>query len=262
MVDDGGDGDLAPVVAPLNNVRLVRQANAGPAAARNRGVEAACGDFLAFTDDDCLPDPGWLDALVVRHDRDPEALIGGRVENLHPESAFSEASQALCNFLCEFHGRSAGKWSFFPTNNLGCSRRGFEAIGGFDVRFRIAAAEDRDFGMRWRRTGRPLVFAPEALVGHAHLLSLRGFLRQHTIYGRGARILHRKMRARGERAFQLERSGFYLGLIAHPFRSKARRPLLQCLLFLLSQAATAVGYFDEALFRERYASPSSDVARP
>ncbi|MFM7142900.1 MAG: glycosyltransferase family A protein, partial [Alphaproteobacteria bacterium] len=46
------------------HVRLLRQERSGPAAARNRGVREAHGEFVAFTDDDCRPDPQWLATLV------------------------------------------------------------------------------------------------------------------------------------------------------------------------------------------------------
>ncbi len=46
-------------------VRLISQANAGPASARNRGAREARGRILLFTDDDCVPMPNWLDAMLA-----------------------------------------------------------------------------------------------------------------------------------------------------------------------------------------------------
>ena len=60
VVDDGGEPSLAldPTRwASKFELKVIRQNNTGPAGARNRGVAVARGEFLAFTDDDCLP--GW-----------------------------------------------------------------------------------------------------------------------------------------------------------------------------------------------------------
>lgn len=69
IVDDGNPESLEPVVAPFReklNLRLLRQENGGPAKARNTGAAAARGRHLAFTDDDCRPEPNWLCAGTGR----------------------------------------------------------------------------------------------------------------------------------------------------------------------------------------------------
>src|SRR5689334_3533804 len=63
VVDDGSPTPLAPVVEVFQSqLRIVvhRQSNGGPAAARNTGAARATGENLAFTDDDCAPESGWL----------------------------------------------------------------------------------------------------------------------------------------------------------------------------------------------------------
>lgn len=62
VVDDGSPMPLEPVVAPFQNkfdVTLIKQPNAGPATARNTGAARASGQFLVFTDDDCMPLIGY-----------------------------------------------------------------------------------------------------------------------------------------------------------------------------------------------------------
>ncbi len=60
VVDDGG---REPVDQTRTGVQVIRQPNAGPAAARNRGATAARGRWVAFTDDDCEPAADWLREL-------------------------------------------------------------------------------------------------------------------------------------------------------------------------------------------------------
>ena len=64
VVDDGSTDNTADVIRGYSSVRLITQANAGPASARNRGALAAQGTILLFTDDDCVPLPDWLDAML------------------------------------------------------------------------------------------------------------------------------------------------------------------------------------------------------
>jgi GT2 family glycosyltransferase len=227
-------------------VRCLRQANAGPAAARNAGAAAARAGFLAFTDDDCQPEPGWVAALRAAQAGDAARLVGGRVTNLLPDNPYSAASQALCDYLYDYFGAAAGAAPFFTSNNIGCDRARFLAIGGFDASFPLAAAEDRDFGLRWRAAGGALAYAPAAVVGHAHRLTLRGFFRQHANYGRGARHLHKVMDGRGDRRPKLEAARFYLGLVSYPLRRPGRARLTQAALLGLSQVAMVAGYLREA----------------
>ena len=160
VVDDGSAEPPRSVVARfarMLDVRLIEQRNSGPAAARNAGAAAARGDYLAFTDDDCRPDPHWLRALddvVARH---PGCAVGGRVENALADGLYSTASQLLIDFLYEYYNGREGVSRFFITSNLAFPTNAFRALGGFDVSFPLAAAEDRDGCDRWREAGQTMV---------------------------------------------------------------------------------------------------------
>ncbi len=243
VVDDGSPEPLGPVCAAFGpRVRCVRQENRGPAAARNRGVAESDARLVVFTDDDCRPAPGWVAAICAAQGGDADRLVGGRVVNLLERNVYATASQTLCDFLYDYFDAESGDMPFFTSNNIACDRQRFEAMGGFDESFPLAAAEDRDFGLRWRATGGTLVFAPDAVVGHAHALSFRSFLRQHSNYGRGARHLHEVMDDRGDYRPRLERLRFYGDLVRYPIGNGGRRKISQSALLLLSQAAMVSGY--------------------
>jgi GT2 family glycosyltransferase len=243
VVDDGSPTPLAAVCDVFPSVRCIRQENAGPAAARNRGARAADAEFIVFTDDDCRPRPGWLSGLRAAHDGVAGRLVGGRVENGLPGNSFSTASQDICDFLYDWFGASAEGMPFFTSNNIGCSARRFAEVDGFDETFPRAAAEDREFGIRWRETGGDLVYAPDAVVDHFHGMTFRRYWRQHANYGHGAHHLHRVLSARGSAMPRLERVGFYAGLLAHPLRRHGPfRGLWPSALAVVSQAAMVVGY--------------------
>ena len=175
-------------------VIVVDDANGdGPAAARNRGAERARGELYAFTDDDCRPAPGWLRALAARWAGDRDLAVGGRTTNGLPGNTFAAAGQTIVDLVYAHYNANAngdgGGARFFASNNLAVPAAAFEALGGFDERFR--ASEDRDFCARWLASGRRLASAPGAVVAHAPTLTLGGFCRRHFEYGRGAYRYHR-----------------------------------------------------------------------
>jgi GT2 family glycosyltransferase len=255
VVDDGSRMPLAEVCARFGDrVRCVRQDNAGPAAARNRAVREARGTFLAFTDDDCRPRPGWLAALRKAHAGEPRRIVGGVILNGRPYDPFATASQDLADYLYDYFGAAEGTAPFFTTNNMGCTRAAFLDLGGFDESFGRNGAEDRDFGMRWREAGRELILCPDAVVEHHHEMTLREFFRQHANYGRGAFHLHGVMRARGSTLPKVEPLRFYLELVAWPVRRNGVRRLPSTVLMGLTQVAMVAGYY-QARVRARRAAP-------
>ncbi len=245
VVDDGSPEpivlDPLPEGAPA--VRVVRQSNTGPARARNAGARAGSGEVLAFTDDDCMPDPAWLRHLVAALDEAPTALVGGHTTNALRDDIWAEASQTLVDFLYHYFPSARSLQPFFTSNNLAATAEAFWSVGGFDESFRLSAGEDRDLSERWQG---PLRRAPEARVLHYHAMGPASFYRQHHTYGRGAVHLTRRRRQRTGNEPGLEPLSFYLRMLGFPVR---RHGLLKGLrvsaLIALSQFATAAGVFSE-----------------
>lgn len=251
VVDDGGAipaSEATGGFGPRLGLRHHRQENAGPAAARNAGARLATGDWLVFLDDDCCPEPGWLEALVARCRRHPEAMLGGSVRNALTGDPYAICHQLLLDYLYHRLNPTPATAAFCASSNLAVPAHAFRAVGGFDPGFPYPAAEDRDLCDRWRRSGRELVHTAEVRVLHTHEMNVRLFWRQHFRYGRGARRLHRLRSLRDPACRAREASRFYLDLLMHPLRrTESRRSLDTFLLVVLSQLATACGYAAEAL---------------
>lgn len=251
MSDDGSPEPVAPIVDRFRarvEVRCVRSAQAGPARARNAGAAAARGRTLAFTDDDCLPDPRWVRALLARAEAHPDAMIAGAVVNALPENPYSSATQHISTYVADvYRRRPAGSDAFYTTSNLALPRARFEAIGGFSADFGLAAGEDYDLCHRFQHAGGAIVYAAEAVVEHQHHLGLRSFVRQHMTYGRGLLQFRLQRGRRSRSAPSAEPLGFYLGLLRYPFRvERGARAWGQLGLVALAQAATAAGGLAEA----------------
>ncbi|MFO7538931.1 MAG: glycosyltransferase [Chloroflexota bacterium] len=244
VVDDGSDRAQENLLTTLVDgpVRWLRQANAGPAAARNAGAAVANGRLLCFTDDDCSPHPDWLAHLWAQFEQMPAAALGGRTINQLVDNPYAAASQLLIDYLYAYY-RAPDDTAprFFTSNNLAVPADLFRQTGGFDTTMPLAAGEDREFCERWRLAGRLLSFVPDALVHHAHPLTLPRFWRQHFNYGRGAWQFRQRVGA-----VALERWGFYGRLLSYPWHVDGvqKRPLLT-LLLIISQLANAAGYLRE-----------------
>lgn len=250
------DGSATPVDTAIGRglpmtCTVIRVPHAGPAAARNRGVAHATAPIVAFTDDDCEPEPDWLATLVdelSRHDRTTPGA-GGSVVNALPGNACAEASQLLVSFLCGYYNGPSGA-RFFTSNNLAFRRETLVAAGGFDERYQHAAAEDRELCDRFASNGQPLAFAPAAVVRHAHDLSFRRFVRQHFTYGRGAWGF-RKAKAVRHGKVTVEPWAFYRGLMEYPLKQHGVRGVPHVMLLAVAQVANASGFAWAALTERR-----------
>ncbi len=248
VVDDGSPEPAEAVThtfADRLDIICLRQKNAGPASARNAGARMARAPIFAFTDDDCLPEPDWLHKMAEAVRRDPHTLVGGQTYNVLKDNIFAETSQDLVSFLYEYAAQRSRRLRFSTSNNMACSARCHGAIDGFDESFPLAAAEDRDYSLRWMDMGWPLVCVPGAVVGHAHHLDFGRFWRQHFHYGRGAYHLRTRVAARKGKKIRFEGIRFYVLMAHYPFRNKRPRPFLRMILLGLSQVAVVAGFIAE-----------------
>jgi GT2 family glycosyltransferase len=237
------DGSSQPLSLENENpvVQFLTQSKRGPAAARNAGADQAEGDYLAFTDDDCIPAPDWLSQLSAAFDQYPERMVGGKVVNILLENHYAAASQLLVDFLHDQFNDDPYQAQFFTSNNLALRRDLFLDLNGFDTRFQLAAGEDREFCRRWVSKGYGMYYEPLALVHHAHNLTLAGYWQQHFNYGRGAYRFRQS-----EAGLRLERPSFYSELLCYPLRRRrGRNRAILFFLFCLMQLANTAGFLYE-----------------
>jgi GT2 family glycosyltransferase len=196
VVDDGStDGTAA--IAGRYGFRLIRTGHEGLSRARNRGLSAATGEFVAYIDDDAYPDPQWLTYLAIQFASTDHAAVGG--PNLTPshDSAFAQCV-----------GNSPGnpthvllsdeEAEHLPGCNMAFRKSALENIGGFDGRFRTAG-DDVDVCWRLREQGCTLGFAPAATVWHHRRDSIRAYVKQQVGYGRAEAQLSEKWARSGRR---------------------------------------------------------------
>jgi len=133
-------------------VRWSQGPRRGPAANRNHGARHASGEWLAFIDDDCVPDGAWLDeiarAITASDVVEGKTVCLGRTD--HP---LEEVVENVTGDLL---------WSC----NLAIRHDLFERLGGFDEDFLEAGGEDLEFAWRIRQMKLTVRYVPEAVVFH------------------------------------------------------------------------------------------------
>ena len=247
VVDDCSDTPLEPVILPFRsrmNLMLLKQANAGPAAARNIGAKQAQGEFLAFTDDDCAPAPDWLSALAQRFAATPDRIIGGRTINKLSNNIYACTSQLIVDIVYRHFNADPNAARFLTSNNMAVPAKRFRELGGFNVDFRTS--EDRELCDRWLFHGYRMTYAPEAVVYHAHDLNLWGFCKQHFGYGRGAYHYNRIRAVRGSGNLREEMKFHFnwRNWLLYPLTQVKSR---QAFYLAVWQVANTAGFFSEAM---------------
>lgn len=240
VVDDGSTDDTAVVVRAFGDqVRYIRQENAGVCAARNRGVAESTGDLIAFLDADDTWEPTKLEKQVAKFMEDPEiGLVHCGMREFDSETG--ETIRLHLNGGEEGVAENLLLWQepvvVGPGGTIMVSRKAFEEVGGFDTRMKCG--EDWDFCYRVARKYK-VGFVPEPLVnyrshGAAAHLNVDNMERGMAMFYEKAfdtadeSVLRLKNRALGNyhrvMAGSYFQSGRYAKFASHALRSIGRRP--------------------------------------
>lgn len=198
VVDDASQDETGAIVESWINshpevpCRYLRQdRNQGPGAARNRGLNEARGEFVAFTDTDCVVSPDWLGRLVAGFTDDEIVGVGGRVEPWNPESRFARYNTV--NASLQPIASAAFPIPYLVTCNCAYRREALEQVGGFPDNIPTPGGEDVGASIALFKRGGRFAFARDAVVHHDYRDSWRSFARTWRNYGFGCGVVARRM---------------------------------------------------------------------
>ncbi|MEO6801809.1 MAG: glycosyltransferase [Granulicella sp.] len=176
VVNDGSTDNTVEVLQQYPSVRFITQLNAGPATARNRGAQEATGKILLFTDDDCVPMPDWIGAMLEPF-RNPEVVGAKGVYRTLQKNLAARFVQI--EYEDKYH-MMAGLTSidFIDTYSAAFLRDRFLEMGGYDSSFPVACAEDIELSYRMSARGWLMKFVPAAIVYHTHPDSFWRYLKK------------------------------------------------------------------------------------
>ncbi|KJU83079.1 glycosyl transferase family 2 [Candidatus Magnetobacterium bavaricum] len=190
VVDDGSEDATVKCLGGFP-VKLYRQPNRGPAAARNHGAGGASGDILLFTDSDCVCDQSWIQEMLKPFETPNIAAVKGVYRNAQT-SLTSRFAQVEFEERYELLKKSAFI-DMVDTYSAAIKREVFEGIGGFDEGFPRANNEDTELSYRLCAAGHKMVFNPNAIVYHLnHPASILKYARQKFWRGYWRMVVYRR----------------------------------------------------------------------
>ena len=177
VVDDGCSDETVDALPQIAGVYYHRRAaNGGFIAACNDGASRARGEYLVFLNNDTVPQPGWLEALLRTFDDEPgTGLVGAQL--LYPDGRLQEAGGVV---FADGSGWNYGKYEspddprfaylrdcdYASGAAIAIPRALFERVGGFDTRYTPAYYEDTDLAFAVREAGLRVVYQPASKVIH------------------------------------------------------------------------------------------------
>jgi glycosyltransferase involved in cell wall biosynthesis len=174
VVDNASDVPVRIDAEPAFQARVIRCESPGSYAARNAGLQVAAGAVLAFTDADCVPDPGWVSNGVAALGVDLSRIVGGDVRlRLSSRPTAVELYQGITGFAQRDNIATRG---FTVTANLFAPREAFAKVGLFDTN--LLSGGDLEWSRRATANGYALAFAEDAVVETLPRKSLRAAARQ------------------------------------------------------------------------------------
>jgi glycosyltransferase involved in cell wall biosynthesis len=163
VVDNGSKKLPTDICQQFPNVKLLSEATPGPGPARNKGIEAAKTDVLAFIDADCIAHINWLSALTIALQNSGTDIVGGDVRIAYVDSKNLTALEAYESVFAYRQKEYIEKKGFSGTGNLATTKKVMHEVGHFRG---IEVAEDRDWGNRAMTSGKKICYEPSMIVSH------------------------------------------------------------------------------------------------
>jgi glycosyltransferase involved in cell wall biosynthesis len=195
VVDQSTDNATREAVAAIRDerVRYIPTNTVGVAISRNIAIRSAAADIVVFTDDDCVCDRHWLQAIVDEFAADPAAVgVYGRVvpygrAGSSTWDGLSEADGMICPALMQARKRLVIDRPAIPHlvlgggNNMSFRKKAFLRVGLFNEMLgpgsRIGTGEDTEFSYRLMFRHCRLIYSPEPVVEHDNWMEMAQFVR-------------------------------------------------------------------------------------
>lgn len=196
IVVDNGSTDGTPEIVSRYPVTLLREPRPGAPCARNAGIKAARGAFVAFTDADCVASRRWLEHLCRAGARDEHDVIAGPLAVVDPEQSLLSRYSAAAGQYDQARTLSHPLFPYAATGNLCIRRSLLEDVGLFNPDFPTFDSAELFWRLRARGELKAVV-EPRAVVFYRTRSTLGAFVKQNFGYGKGTGRLLQFARSHG-----------------------------------------------------------------
>jgi glycosyltransferase involved in cell wall biosynthesis len=202
VVDDGSTDGTEALVQEFGRrsafpIRYLRQANKGPAAARNFGIREARSALVLFTDSDIIPAPDLVEQHIALHQKNPRtatAVLGyvTWAPEIHPTPFMRWYGERMIFGFGRLRDEREASFHYFYTCNLSLKTEFLRTCGQFDEDFKSAAYEDTELGYRLSKQGLQLLYNPAAIAYHYQFFSFEDACRKKLGNAPAAQVFYRK----------------------------------------------------------------------
>ena len=196
IVDDGSSDNTQDIVALFVkknkkiNTKYVFQKNLGCATARNTGIKNSSGEYLFFTDDDCIVPLNWIaQILEVFKNHEDISVVGGRIFSNHVDNKYIDAYEKCSTLSFDTDFKTYNYLSNSPlknpagdTGNICYRRIIFDKLGLFNSWTRKTALIDFEFKLRIFYASLKILYIP-ITVKHCKKMDLFNFIKKSFFYG-------------------------------------------------------------------------------
>lgn len=171
VVDNASTQDIKSLSGQFTKTRYFSELKPGSYPARNKGLAAARGEIIAFTDSDCIPEPDWIEQGVRSLEADGSVdIAGGKIDFYFRESGNPNACELYDSTIYLQQEFIIRKKHFCATANLFTYKRVLEEVGPFNSE--LKSGGDVEWGLRAYRMGYNLVYGEQAAISHPARYSL------------------------------------------------------------------------------------------
>ena len=192
VIDNNSKDSTKKVVSNFNKklpIKYIFEPKVGIPIARNTGIKNARYDIIAFIDDDCVVDKGWVKNLLNTINSSNLTVIQEHIKPLLKNKLWSNIIQLFLQDAFNSHNTKSRLRPLF-TGNLIISKKIFKRVGCFDETFK--SGEDIELGIRLQQKGYKIRYSPDIIVYHNHGPGWISFAKQQFISGKYAYLLKQK----------------------------------------------------------------------
>jgi glycosyltransferase involved in cell wall biosynthesis len=186
MVDNNSTDESAGIVEQFDRITLLREAQQGSYAARNRGIRHARGEIVAFTDPDCVPRADWLEQIGRAMERPETGIVLGDRQFALDGGVLGMLAAYESELAAQVFAQEQPDYYYAYTNNMAIRAAILTTLGGF--RTLIRGADSLFLRRAVDHYGRAVLrYAPQAVVRHLEIANIHDYLEKKSVYGRVSR---------------------------------------------------------------------------
>ncbi len=192
IVVDNNSTDRTKEIINRYPVKYVFELKRGRGSARNSGIRASSGEFIAFTDSDCVVDKNWLKELIKGFDSEDIVACGGKISAFKTDNWLEKYAESRA-LLGQEEAINCDLISDLPrvvTANAIFRRDMLEKLENFDEN--LITSEDTDIGWRITFSGLRMKYAPDAVIYHQHINNLWRYCLHQVDFGIANYLLMKK----------------------------------------------------------------------